>query len=192
MKDLTKIVEGDYSPSTQNNPNKVTSRPIVNKPHVAVTKNNTSAMEASATKNLTNGPSKGTANNNIVTVDKNAISNNKKVTNVNAKIAKAKFPAKGKFDGKNIVQHAAVIDNKPKSKKENEEIDLGKTQKKKVIVIKKNTKNAEEKVDYLKKKHDKAKKKDVKTGKLKVLKEKVKKAFKKLKNSLRKLKKAEK
>ncbi len=74
----------------------------------------------------------------------------------------------------------------------NTELEKPDSGKKKIEVLKKNTKKAEEKVDKLKKKVKKAKKKEVKKSKLKALKEKLGKAFDKLKASVKKLKKAKK
>ncbi|MBV5314743.1 MAG: hypothetical protein JZU47_15685 [Prolixibacteraceae bacterium] len=87
------------------------------------------------------------------------------------------------------VESEVVVGNELDLNTELEKPDSGK---KKIEVLKKNTKKAEEKVDKLKKKVKKAKKKEVKKSKLKALKEKLGKAFDKLKASVKKLKKAKK
>jgi len=190
MKDTIKNVEGEKSQVRQNDTNKGTVKPTMNKPPVTVNKNNTKTGESSSTRDLEKSSPKGIPENKIINEDKRARPISKKVTFPEEKISIEKSPGKGKTEGENRVQNKVKADDK--SKKETEKTNSGEKQNKKIIIIKKNAKKAEEKVVKLKKKVKKTINKDVKINQHKGLKEKFKDAFERLKSSIKKLKKAKK
>ena len=190
MKDTIKNVVGEKSQVRQNDTNKGTVKPTVNKPHVTVNKNNTKTGESTSTRDLEKSSPKGTPENKIINADKRAKPISKKDALSDEKITIEKSPNKGKTEGENRVQNKVKANDK--SKTENEKTNSGEKQNKKIIIIKKKAKKSEEKVDKLKKKVKKAIKKDIKISKLIGLKEKFKDAFEKLKSSIKKLKKAKK
>lgn len=192
MKDITKNVEADKSQVKQNETNKVIAKPTVNKPQVAVNKNNTKSSGSSTYKELTSNSPKGTHETSTPDGDKTAKPISKKVGQTVKKITIEKSPQNEKNVGENIIQNKVGAVDNANSKEETQKANSGNMQKKKVIILKKNAKKVENKVNKLKKKVKKAIKKDVKIIKLKGLKEKFKEAIDKLKRSIKKLKKAKK
>jgi len=187
MKDLHKIVEGENTENSQNDPKKEKSKHSMVKKVVTANKIMTEPNETPNIADLTNITTEASAEvvPNDVYTNKEAKPVNKKVVKAEAKVAVVKLPKKQKTKVEPMVQNVVIVD--PKEEKENTDPDI--SQKEKLKEIKKKAKKAEEKVDKLKKKVKKAKKKEVKPSKLKALKEKLEKANVKLKTSVKKLKK---